>query len=152
MSPAGPDITGRIVVGFKFIPAKSTIQYSLDHMVMLKKPPAGLFITGTDTEVGKTYVATLVVKSLVAAGHKVGVYKPAASDCVSDGNQLIAEDALALWDAAGRPLGIDQVCPQRFRAPIAPHLSAKSEGKQVDPELLRSGISAWADQLSLIHI
>jgi len=71
---------------------------------MLKKPPHGLFITGTDTEVGKTYVAALIVKQLVAAGHRVGVYKPVASDCIADGRQLVSEDAVALWEAAGRPL------------------------------------------------
>ncbi len=119
---------------------------------MLSKPPAGLFVTGTDTEVGKTYVAALIAKSLVAAGHKVGVYKPVASDCVYDGNQLVAEDAVVLWDAAGRPLNMDAVCPQRFRAPIAPHLSAKSEGKQIDSKLLREGISAWTDQCDIVII
>ena len=119
---------------------------------MLKKPPAGLFITGTDTEVGKTYVASLIVKSLVAAGHKVGVYKPVSSDCISDGNQLIAEDALALWDVAGRPGNIDDVCPQKFRAPLAPHLSAKSEGRQIDEDLLRTGISVWADRCDIVVI
>ncbi len=119
---------------------------------MLKKPAAGLFIAGTDTEVGKTYVAALIVRSLVAAGHRVGVYKPAASDCVYDGNQMIAEDALFLWDAAGRPLNSDAVCPQRFRAPLSPHLSARSEGKQIDPELLRSGISVWADHCDIVVV
>ena len=119
---------------------------------MLNKPPAGLFITGTDTEVGKTYVASLIVKSLVEAGHKVGVYKPVASDCVSDGNQLVAEDALALWDAAGRVGNIEDVCPQRFRAPLAPHLSAKSEGRQIDAERLRTGIHAWTDKCDIVVI
>lgn len=119
---------------------------------MLNKPPAGLFIAGTDTEVGKTYVATLIIKSLVAAGHKVGVYKPVSSDCISDGNQLVAEDALALWDAAGRPGRMEDVCPQRFRAPLAPHLSAMSEGKRIDTDLLRSGISAWADCCDIVVV
>lgn len=119
---------------------------------MQNKPPVGLFVTGTDTEVGKTYVATLIVKSLVNAGHRVGVYKPVASDCVYDGNQLVAEDALVLWDAAGRPLSVEQVCPQRFRAPMAPHLSAKSEGKQVDPNLLRDGLSVWHDQCDIVIV
>ncbi len=119
---------------------------------MLNKPPVGLFVTGTDTEVGKTYVAALITKALVAAGHKVGVYKPVASDCVYDGNQLVAEDALVLWDAAGRPLSTEVVCPQRFRAPISPHLSAKSEGKQVDPKLLREGVCAWTGHCDIVVV
>ena len=111
---------------------------------MFRKPPLGLFVTGTDTEVGKTYVAALIAKSLVAAGHRVGVYKPTASDCINDGSQLVSEDAVVLWEAAGRPLNLDAVCPQRFRAPMAPHLSAIAEGRQMDSQLLRTGISAWA--------
>jgi dethiobiotin synthetase len=119
---------------------------------MLKKPPRGLFITGTDTEVGKTYVASLIVKELVESGHRVGVYKPTASDCISDGRDLLSEDAFALWEAAGRPLCLDAVCPQRFQAPLAPHLSARNEGRDVDPELLRTGLSAWADECDIVVV
>ncbi len=119
---------------------------------MFKKPPHGLFITATDTEVGKTYVTTLIVKSLVASGARVGVYKPSAADCVSDGRQLISEDAVALWEAAGRPLNLDAVCPQRFRAPLAPHLSAKSEGRELDTDLLRTGISVWAEECDIVIV
>ena len=119
---------------------------------MLKKPPRGLFITGTDTEVGKTHVGSLIVKSLVAAGHRVGVYKPTASDCVHDGQQMVSEDAVALWDAAGRPLTLDAVCPQRFRAPISPHLAAKAEGRQIDVDLLRSGLTIWADEFDIVIV
>jgi dethiobiotin synthetase len=119
---------------------------------MLKKPPLGLFVTGTDTEVGKTYVATLIVKDLLAAGHRVGVYKPVASDCVSDGRQLVSEDAVALWEAADRPLTLEAVCPQRFQAPLAPHLSARQEGRELDTQLVRTGVSAWVDECDIIVV
>ncbi len=119
---------------------------------MLKKPPLGLFVTGTDTEVGKTYVATLIVKDLIAAGYRVGVYKPVASDSVFDGRQLVSEDAVALWEAADRPLTLDAVCPQRFQAPLAPHLSARHEGRELDTELMREGISAWNDECDIVVV
>lgn len=119
---------------------------------MLTKPPQGLFITGTDTEVGKTYVATLIVKDLVAAGHRVGVYKPVASDCVADGPHLVSEDAVALWEAAGRPLNLEAVCPQRFQAPLAPHLAARHEGREIDSQLMREGLSRWADECDIIVV
>jgi dethiobiotin synthetase len=119
---------------------------------MLIKPPLGLFITGTDTDVGKTYVAALIVKTLVNAGHRVGIYKPCASDCVVDRNQLVSEDALVLWNAAGRPLDLGSVCPQRFRSPMAPHLAARSEGRQLDAQFLRGGISAWADHCDIVVV
>ncbi len=119
---------------------------------MLKKPPLGLFITGTDTEVGKTYVASAIIKSLIGNGHRVGVYKPIATDCVSDGRQLVSEDAVALWEAAGRPLSLDAVCPQRFQAPLAPHMAARNEGREVDTQLLRDGVAVWADECDILIV
>lgn len=119
---------------------------------MLKKPPHGLFVTGTDTEVGKTYVASLIVRDLVADGHRVGVYKPVASDCISDGRKLVSEDAVALWEAAGRPMSQELVCPQRFQAAVAPHLAARNEGRELDTQLLRSGIEVWTDQCDIVVV
>jgi dethiobiotin synthetase len=108
----------------------------------------GLFITGTDTGVGKTYVAALVSMSLARAGHKVGVYKPAASGC-SNG---VSDDAVALWEAAGRSGELDDVCPQRFAVPLAPHLAARAENKQIDRELLRSGLEHWEGRSDIVII
>ncbi len=103
----------------------------------------GLFITGTDTEVGKTYVASLIARQLVAEGKRVGVYKPVASGCVVEGDDLVSEDAVELWEAAGQPLSLEQVCPQRFKAPVAPNRAAAAVGEKVDPQRLRSGIEPW---------
>jgi len=103
----------------------------------------GLFITGTDTGVGKTYVTALIARALASAGKCVGVYKPVASGCeLIDGN-LVSDDAVTLWHAANRPGDLAKVCPQRFRAPLAPHLAARAEGRSVDAALLRSGLDAW---------
>ena len=110
---------------------------------MKAKPTPGLFVTGTDTEVGKTFVAALIVGQLVAAGKRVGVYKPVASGCRQEGDTLVSDDALALWHAAGKPGLLDRVCPQRFAAPLAPHLAAQAEGKQIDTALLRGGLDYW---------
>jgi dethiobiotin synthetase len=106
--------------------------------------PGGLFITGTDTEVGKTYVAALLARTLRGAGLRVGVYKPAASGCRREGPELVSDDALLLWEAAGRPGTLDQVCPQRFAAPLAPSVAAAAEGRCVDERLLHEGLSAWS--------
>jgi len=113
---------------------------------------AGLFVTGTDTGVGKTYVAALIARWLVAAGQRVGVYKPAASGCRRQGDRLVCDDAAALWDAAGRPGELDRVCPQRFMAPLAPHLAARAEGKRLGAEKLRSGIDYWRQQSDVILV
>jgi dethiobiotin synthetase len=103
----------------------------------------GLFVTGTGTGVGKTFVAAQIVRTLAAAGRRVGVYKPAASGCRLVEGKLLSDDALALWEAAGRPGELERVCPQRFAAPLAPHLAARAEGREVDAGLLRRGLDPW---------
>lgn len=119
---------------------------------MTRKRIPGLFITGTDTAVGKTYVAAMIARSLKAAGHRVGVYKPAASGCRLDGGQLVSDDALAIWQAAGRPDELEHVCPQRYEAPLAPHLAAEAEGKRLDPQRLRTGLDYWRDRSDVILV
>ena len=117
-----------------------------------RKPPRGLFITGTNTEVGKTYVTALIARSLREAGHRVGVYKPAASGCLVEGDQLVSEDAVTLWEAIGRSGSLEGVCPQLFRAPLAPHLAAREEGREMDVDLLRTGIEYWFDQCDIVLV
>ena len=112
----------------------------------------GLFITGTDTEVGKTYVTALIARAMVAAGHRVGVYKPAASGCRRQGETLVADDAVSLWEAAGRPGELQRVCPQRFLAPVAPHVAAREEGKQLDAALLRDGLTYWQQRSDVVLV
>lgn len=111
----------------------------------------GLFIAGTDTGVGKTYVAALIAKQLAAEGKSVGIYKPAASGCRRVDGRLASDDAVALWEAAGRPGSLENVCPQLFEAPLAPHLAARAEGREIDSALLRDGVEFWR-QLSEIVI
>src|SRR3989304_8016589 len=112
------------------------------EMTTVQKIP-GLFIVGTDTNVGKTYVGAMIARSLKAAGHRVGVYKPAASGCRRVGDRLVCDDALLLWNAAGQPGDLDRVCPQCFQAPLAPHLAARAEGKEINRTLLRDGLDYW---------
>ncbi|QDT09861.1 dethiobiotin synthase [Planctomycetes bacterium K23_9] len=104
-----------------------------------------IFFAGTDTDVGKTYVAALVAKTLHYSGVNVGVYKPVASGCRSIGEKLVAADADQLWQAAGQPMDLDTVCPQKFSAALAPNVAAQAEGKTVDAALLRNGATVWQD-------
>jgi dethiobiotin synthetase len=102
--------------------------------------------------VGKTYVGGSITRTLHAAGHRVGVYKPVASGCRREGVSLVADDALALWLAAGQPRSLADVCPQMFEAPLAPHLAAHAEHRQVDRELLRRGIEPWCDSCDIVIV
>ncbi len=119
---------------------------------MKNRPRHGLFITGTDTGVGKSYVTALIARRLVATGNRVGVYKPVASGCRRLGTELIADDAQLLWEAAGRPGALDNVCPQRFEASLAPHLAARQEGRAIDTDLIRDGICDWSDRCDIVLV
>ena len=112
----------------------------------------GLFITGTGTGVGKTYVAALIARVLREGGARVGVYKPVASGCELCGGKLVSPDAVALWQAAGQPGMLEQVCPQLFAAPLAPHLAARAEGRQVDASQLRRGIDYWRETSDFVIV
>lgn len=109
-------------------------------------PQRGLFVTGTDTEVGKTYVAVLLARRLQQQHPgQVGVYKPVASGCTEQGGALMSEDADQLWAAAGRPLDLLRVCPQYFAAPLAPPVAAAQAGQTVNEQLLIDGLDAWKE-------
>jgi dethiobiotin synthetase len=112
----------------------------------------GLFITGTGTSVGKTYVAVLIARALGESGRRVGVYKPVASGCERRDGRLVSPDAVALWEAAGRTGKLEQVCPQMFVAPLAPHLAARAEDRHVDRELLRTGIEFWRESCDIVLV
>ncbi len=114
--------------------------------------PPGLFICGTDTDVGKTYVSVLIARALRAAGVRVGVYKPAASGVMRRDVARGRDDATRLWIAAGRVGSPDRVCPQQFCAPLAPHLAAAAEGRQVDSVLVRTGLQWWQKRSDLVLV
>ncbi|MGD9720629.1 MAG: dethiobiotin synthase [Pirellulales bacterium] len=119
---------------------------------MARTPVRGLFITGTDTEIGKTYATALMAESLVRAGHRVGVYKPAASGCTRTAGALVSDDALRLWQAAGSPGTLAEVCPQVFAAAKAPHLAAADEGRRLDETLLRAGLDVWLARSDIVLV
>lgn len=88
----------------------------------------GLFITGTDTDAGKTVVSCAIARGLRRAGIDVGVMKPAETGVPVEGPY----DARALIEAAGVSDSLELVCPQQFDLPAAPLASARAEGREVD--------------------
>lgn len=96
---------------------------------MTRKPSVrGCFVTGTDTGVGKTLVATTLVAALRARGIDVGVVKPVETGVGADG----AADAIALRLAAGVDDPLSDVCPQQFALPAAPTVAAAVEERTVN--------------------
>lgn len=106
----------------------------------------GLFVTGTDTGVGKTLVSAALILWARSRGLRVGGMKPAESGCLRDGGELIPADALLLQRAAGGQDPLDRVCPFRMEAPLAPGIAAAREGVPVDLTTIGAGFAALREQ------
>lgn len=88
------------------------------------------FITGTDTEIGKTFIGTALLQALNEKGYVTAGYKPIAAGCDKTAEGLRNEDALELQKHSSLDLHYDEVNPIAFEAPIAPHLALKNTAKE----------------------
>jgi len=104
----------------------------------------GLFVTATDTEVGKTVVAAALTAALAAAGGRVGAFKPVVTglDEAPDGGKPHDHELLAR--CAGMASGAD-VAPYRYGPAVSPHLAAELAEEAIDPERLVAVARATAD-------
>ncbi len=100
------------------------------------KKRSGIFITGTDTGVGKTYVATAILRELTMRALDVGVMKPAETGCRTRSGVLVPSDAVLLRRAAGVRDGIDLINPYRFSKALAPSSAAALAGERISPQKL----------------
>jgi dethiobiotin synthetase len=99
----------------------------------LKLPKkAGLFITGTDTGIGKTVVAGAIARILADKGCKVGVFKPIATGCRRDWEGLVSYDTEFLANCANSNLALSTITPAGYLTPAAPLVSAAHEGRPID--------------------
>lgn len=87
----------------------------------------GVFITGTDTGVGKTRIGAALAWQLSRRGLRVRPRKPVESGCPEGPDGLMPQDALALCEAAGGADPLGKVCPYRLRAPLSPERAARLE-------------------------
>lgn len=99
-----------------------------------------IFVTGTGTDVGKTYVTGLMVKKLKEAGVSCGYYKAAMSgnDRGADGS-LIPGDAAFVKDISGIRQDTESMCPYVYENAVSPHLASKIEGNPVRVEVVKEG-------------
>jgi dethiobiotin synthetase len=100
--------------------------------VLRPVPIPGLFITGTDTDVGKTVVAGAIASWLRRQGQRVGVLKPVATGCERRREGLVSTDAEFLAHCADAPHPLDLICPQRYAEPLAPAVAAERAGQPLD--------------------
>jgi dethiobiotin synthetase len=104
----------------------------------------GLFVTGTDTGVGKTLLAGAIASYFAVRGRRVGVCKPIATGCVRRREGLVSEDAEFLAHHADARFPLDMICPQRFAEPLAPAIAAERAGQPVDWPTIDHVIHAMA--------
>src|SRR6476469_7849730 len=102
-------------------------------------PPHGLYVTGTDTGIGKTVASTALLHALRAAGAKAVGMKPVASGCVATPDGWRNEDAMALLAASDPQPAYDDLNPYTLPLPLAPELAARDGGVRIDlPRLLQA--------------
>ncbi len=104
----------------------------------------GIFVTGTDTGVGKTLIACALVRGLAALGARVAVMKPIASGAQPTAAGLRNADALALAASSNVPRPYEEVNPYCFEPAISPHIAAKEAGIEVDIGKIRHIYDAMA--------
>jgi len=107
-----------------------------------------VFITGTDTAVGKTRVAVALLRQLAAAGRRVAAMKPVAAGGFETSHGLRNDDALDLAAAASVRLPYEVVNPCCLPFATSPHLAARAAGRRIDIDALAAGyrrIAAAAD-------
>lgn len=98
------------------------------------------FITGTDTDVGKTLVARTLLHAFAAQGIVCAGYKPVSAGCTRTPEGLRNRDALLLQQAASLPLPYEKVNPYAFEPPIAPHIAAREAGESIPFAGLSAGL------------
>lgn len=110
-----------------------------------------LFITGTGTDIGKTYVAGLIVKKLSDAGKNAAYYKAAMSgnDRREDGT-LIPGDALFVQQTAQISQPLEEMCPYIYENAYSPHLASRIEGNPVQMDVVKAGYKNVCDKYDFV--
>lgn len=95
-----------------------------------------LFITGTDTGVGKTVIARAIIRAGIKRGLNIGVMKPVETGCIEENGVLVPLDAKSLKESAGVKHPLDFINPYRFALPVSPHIAAKASGNAIVVEVI----------------
>ncbi|QTN47356.1 dethiobiotin synthase [Ectopseudomonas mendocina] len=104
------------------------------------------FVTGTDTEVGKTTIAAGLLHAARLHGLSTAAAKPVASGCMRTAQGLRNDDALALLAQCSLPLRYEEVNPLAFEPAIAPHLAAREVGVELDVASLYQPVRSVLDK------
>ena len=102
-----------------------------------------LFITGTGTDVGKTFVSGLIVKALHDSGKNAAYFKAAMSgNARGEDGRLIPGDAAYVKGVSGIPQATESMCPYVYETAVSPHLASRLEGHPVRMDVVKSAFEA----------
>ncbi|MHB8067218.1 MAG: dethiobiotin synthase [Desulfobaccales bacterium] len=112
----------------------------------------GIFVTGTDTDVGKTLIAAGITAALRQRGLKAGYFKPVQSGCPEEGGRLIPTDARLVKELAALPEPLALLTPITLRLPLAPGVAAAREGIKVDLEKVAAAYRELAGRYDFLVV
>jgi len=112
----------------------------------------GFFITGTDTGVGKTFITAGITAVLKEKGLNVGIMKPVETGCPVKDGKLEPQDAIFLKKISGVDDDIDLINPYRFKAPLAPAVASRVEGKIVELNKIEECYKKLASRYSMMFV
>lgn len=110
----------------------------------------GVFITGTDTDVGKTYIGSRLANTLWQKNIPLAPRKPAESGCQTIDGKLVGADSSAYFQACAEAVSLDTINPFRFTAALAPPAAAKAEGKTLSLRELERACEALEENSFLL--
>jgi len=112
----------------------------------------GLFVTATDTEVGKTVISGAIANYFLRQGARVAVSKPIATGCVHRREGWVSEDAEFLASCADARFPLDVICPQRYREPLAPVVAADRAQQPLDWSAIDRSLKMMTRQSDVIVV
>lgn len=112
----------------------------------------GFFITGTDTNVGKTTVALGLMTALQQQGLTVAAFKPVSAGCTRTADGLRNDDAVRLMQQASVDIPYDTVNPYAFEPPIAPHIAASKTNTRIDLGVVKKAYLEIAETVDIVIV
>ncbi len=110
----------------------------------------GIFIVGTDTDVGKTVVTAGLLHILRSKGHRAIYFKGALSGAIEDGNKLIPGDTDLVSQVSGLKETYENITPYIFKTAISPHLAAQIEDKPIDLNIIKAKFEKLKEKYDFI--
>ena len=108
------------------------------------------FITGTDTNIGKTAITCSLIAKCIEEGFRAGGMKPVAAGCHIENGYMISDDVKKIIEISNVDLNIKEINPYSFELPIAPHISFKSN--EIDIHLIKKYLRSFENKMDYLFI